>query len=122
MKRILVADSSIYTKSVLRKLLTKTHFRIIAEADDGKQAVSKYVQSKPDFVLMDISLPKQNGFEALRQILKLDSNANIIMFSTLFEPFLHSDLIKLGAKDFLSKPDFTGLIASLHNIEQKQHS
>jgi two-component system, chemotaxis family, chemotaxis protein CheY len=122
MKTVLIADHSLFIRSLLRKLLSKTDYQIVAEAEDGKQAVSKFLGRHPDFVLMDFTMPKLNGFQALHQMMKIDSTANIIMFARVYEQFLIDESQSLGAKDFVLKPDFTGLLASLNNIVQKQHS
>ncbi|MDP4161809.1 MAG: response regulator [Bacillota bacterium] len=118
MKTILIADHSLLSRSMLKKMLHKSDYRVIAEVEDGKQAIKKYTHCHPDFVLMDYCLPILNGIDALAQIMKHDPFAKVIMFSSMNVNQFIEDSIVLGAKDFLIKPSFEGLIPSLKKNSQ----
>jgi two-component system chemotaxis response regulator CheY len=101
---VLVADDLKFIKLVLRELLEKAGFRVIGEASNGEEAVDLYQSKRPDVVLMDITMPKMDGLAALKQILKLDPEAKVIMCSALGQQSLIVQALQLGAKDFIVKP------------------
>jgi two-component system, chemotaxis family, chemotaxis protein CheY len=88
----------------LKNILIEAGYEIIGEAENGRESIDKYKQLKPDLVTMDITMPEMNGIQALREILKLDENARVIMCSSMGqEPYI-SDAIRLGAKAYIVKP------------------
>jgi two-component system chemotaxis response regulator CheY len=101
---VLIADDLKFIKLVLRELVEKAGFRVIGEASDGREAVELYQNKRPDVVLMDITMPKMDGLAALKQILKLDPGAKVIMCSALGQQSLIVQALQLGAKDFIVKP------------------
>ena len=101
---VLIADDLKFIKLVLRELLEKAGFRVVGEASNGQEAVELYQNSRPDVVLMDITMPKMDGLAALKQILKFDPEAKVIMCSALGQQTLIVQALQLGAKDFIVKP------------------
>jgi two-component system chemotaxis response regulator CheY len=101
---VLIADDLKFIKLVLRELLEKAGFRVVGEASNGQEAVELYKDKRPDVVLMDITMPKMDGLSALKQILKIDPQAKIIMCSALGQQSLIVQALQLGAKDFIVKP------------------
>jgi len=76
----------------------------VFEAVDGEDAVIKYFELKPDLVTMDITMPKKDGAEAVKEIVKLDADAKIIMVSAMGQKEFVAGAIRSGAKDFIVKP------------------
>jgi two-component system chemotaxis response regulator CheY len=101
---VLIADDLKFIKLVLRELLEKAGFRVVGEASNGEEAVELYQDKRPDVVLMDITMPKMDGLAALKQILKFDPQAKVIMCSALGQQNLIAQALQLGAKDFIVKP------------------
>jgi two-component system chemotaxis response regulator CheY len=101
---VLIADDLKFIKLVLRELLEKAGFRVVGEASNGEEAVELYQDKSPDVVLMDITMPKMDGLAALKQILKFDPQAKVIMCSALGQQSLIAQALQLGAKDFIVKP------------------
>jgi two-component system chemotaxis response regulator CheY len=101
---VLIADDLKFIKLVLRELLEKAGFRVVGEASNGEEAVELYQDKRPDVVLMDITMPKMDGLAALKQILKFDPQAKVIMCSALGQQSLIAQALQLGAKDFIVKP------------------
>ena len=101
---VLIADDLKFIKLVLRELVEKAGFRVVGEASNGEEAVELYQEKRPDVVLMDITMPKMDGLAALKQILKFDPQAKIIMCSALGQQSLIVQALQLGAKDFIVKP------------------
>ena len=101
---VLIVDDLTFIKMVLKDLVEKAGFRVVGEASDGEEAVRLYEEKKPDVVLLDITMPKMDGLAALKQILKIDPAARVIMCSALGQQRLILQAIQLGAKDFIVKP------------------
>lgn len=104
MYRVLIADDAIFMRTVIRNNLEKAGFEIVAEAANGKEAVSLYKQYKPDIVFMDITMPEMTGIEVVREIRKGYSTARIVMCSAMGQKPMVLDAIKAGAVDFIVKP------------------
>jgi two-component system chemotaxis response regulator CheB len=109
--RILVVDDSV----VIRKLLTDTlsgdsTMEVVGTAINGRVALSKLSQLKPDLITLDIEMPVMNGLETLAAIRKLHPKLPVIMFSTLTEHGAAAtlDALSLGASDYATKPSNTG--------------
>ena len=101
---ILIVDDLAFIKMILKDIVEKAGFRVSGEASNGEEAVMLYQEKRPDVVLMDITMPKMDGITALREIIKIDSNAKVIMCSALGQQKLIIQAIQIGAKDFIVKP------------------
>lgn len=102
--RVLIVDDLAFIKLIIRDTLEKTGFEVAGEASNGIEAVEMYKRLKPDIVLMDITMPRMDGIQALQEIMKADSSAKVIMCSALGQQKLIIQSIQLGAKDFIVKP------------------
>lgn len=105
---IFLADDHTIVRQGLAKLIeAESNFKIIGEAQDGRQAVRKVERLNPDIVIMDIAMPLLNGIEATRQIKKLSPQTKVIILSMHSHDRYISELISLGASGYLLK-DSTG--------------
>ena len=103
--RILVVDDASFMRSVLKDIIkTNGLASEIFEAGDGIEGVKAYQKIKPDLVTMDVNMPKADGIQALRAILKIDPTAKVIMITSVEEKHIVQDAIKLGARDYVVKP------------------
>jgi two-component system, chemotaxis family, chemotaxis protein CheY len=102
--KVLIVDDLAFIKLIIRDILEKRGFEVIGEASNGIEAVEMYTKIKPDVVLMDITMPRMDGIQALSKIVSIDSHAKVIMCSALGQQKLIIQAIKLGAKDFIVKP------------------
>lgn len=102
--RFLVVDDSIFARKNISKVVEALGGVIAGEASNGKEAVDKYFELKPDLVLMDISMPEMEGIEALSIIRQGDSEAKVVIVSALGHDGLVKKSIALGAKHFIVKP------------------
>jgi DNA-binding NarL/FixJ family response regulator len=93
----------------LAKLLEgEARFQIVGEAKDGRDAVNKVAELKPDIVIMDIAMPLLNGVEATRQIKKSNPQTRVIILSMHSHERFISELFTLGISGYLIK-DSTGM-------------
>ena len=103
MPKVMIVDDSLFMRNRLTKLLAKHEFETVT-ACDGVEAVTVYREARPDVVLMDITMPRMDGLEALAEIRQLDLASKVIMLTALDQPQLASQAILAGAKDFMIKP------------------
>ncbi|QQE80816.1 response regulator [Alicyclobacillus sp. SO9] len=102
--RVLIVDDAAFMRMMIKDIFTKNGYEVVAEAADGKQAVEKYQEVRPDLVTLDITMPEMDGIEALKKIREADVNARIIMCSAMGQQAMVIDAIQAGAKDFIVKP------------------
>ncbi|MFD1414586.1 response regulator [Oceanobacillus jeddahense] len=103
-KKILIVDDAAFMRMMIKDILTKNDFEVVAEAQDGNEAVEKYKEHQPDLVTMDITMPEKDGLAALKEILQVNPDAKVIMCSAMGQQAMVIDAIQAGAKDFIVKP------------------
>jgi two-component system chemotaxis response regulator CheB len=121
--RILIVDDSV----VFRKLLSDTlsadeALEVAGTATDGRIALAKISQLKPDLITLDIEMPVMNGLETLAALRKLHPKLPVIMFSTLTERGAAATLeaLSLGASDYAAKPGYVdGPAMSVEHIRKE---
>lgn len=103
-KRVLIVDDAAFMRMMIKNILTEAGFEIVAEAENGKQAVEKYTEYKPDLITMDITMPEMDGISAVKEILAADGGAKVVMCSAMGQQAMVIEAIQAGAKDFIVKP------------------
>ena len=101
---VAVVDDSKMSRKILRNILEGAGYAVIAEATDGEEGIAVYMQYKPDILTMDITMPNMDGIEALREIMSVDKKANVIMISAAGQQQKIIEALKIGAKQFVTKP------------------
>lgn len=104
LKRVLIVDDTKFMRDILKNILKKKDLEIVGEASNGKEAVIKYQELKPDLVTMDIIMPEMDGIEAVKKIMQIDPSARILMCSAMGQQALVIEAIQSGARDFVIKP------------------
>lgn len=104
MAHILVVDDSAVMRSNIKHILIQAGHDIVAEASDGRQAYNLYKIHSPDLVTMDITMPKVNGIDAVKEIIADFPEAKIIMVSALDQKQMVLEALKCGAKHYVIKP------------------
>ncbi len=103
-RTVLIVDDIPYVRKTLKQILTNRGYKVVGEAENGDEAVRLYQEIQPDLVTMDLVMPKLNGVEATRLILKKNPDARIIILSAMMQENLVADAILAGAKDYIIKP------------------
>lgn len=102
--RLLLADDHhLFRKGLASLLEQESGFEVVAEAEDGAEAIRKAQAVKPDLVLMDIHMPGVNGLEATRQITTTLSTTRVVIVTVSEEDKDLFEAIKCGAHGYLSK-------------------
>jgi len=102
---VLVVDDALFMRRMIRDILDNSgRFHVAAEAASGEEATRRYAEHRPDLVTMDLTMPGMDGIAALREILKMDPAARIVMCSAVGQERDVLDAIAAGAVDFILKP------------------
>jgi two-component system chemotaxis response regulator CheY len=104
MGRVLIADDSLVMRMQLKIMFEKLGHEVVGEAENGLVAVKRYKELNPDLVTMDITMPEMNGIEAVKEIMKVNPEAKVVMCSAMGQQSMILDAIQAGAKDFIVKP------------------
>jgi DNA-binding NarL/FixJ family response regulator len=118
--RILVADDHQVVRTGLRALLeSKSGWQVCAEAGNGREAVEKAGQLKPDVAVLDIAMPLLNGVEATRQIRKASPQTEILILTMHDSELLIQEVMEAGAHGYILKDDADrNLIAAVDALRQ----
>src|SRR5256712_1360867 len=104
--RIFIADDhEVVRKGLCALLQAQPDWEVCGEAADGREAVEKAEQLKPDVVILDIGMPSLNGLEATRQILKNNPRAKILVLTLHDSDQVVREVLNAGARGFLLKSD-----------------
>jgi len=102
--KILVVDDAQFMRMMLKNILSGAGYEVVGEGENGVQAIEKYKDLKPDMVIMDMIMPEMGGIDAVREIVKLDPAAKVLMCSAMGQQALVVEAIQVGARDFIVKP------------------
>jgi two-component system chemotaxis response regulator CheY len=107
--KVLIVDDAMFMRNMIAEIFNGKNYsgeeyEVVAEAENGIEAVERYKEHTPDIVTMDIVMPEMTGIEALREIMNINSAANVIMCSALGQDSLVMEALDAGAKDFIVKP------------------
>ncbi len=102
--RYLVVDDSVFARKNLTRMIDGFGGQVAGEAGDGCTAISEYDRTRPDIVLMDITMPQMEGIEAAERIVQQHPDARIVMVSSVgYQENIVAALQK-GARHFVQKP------------------
>lgn len=103
--RVLVVDDHPFIRLALRTMLVQDGHELVAEADNGVEAISLIRQHKPELVLLDVTMPKLDGIAVIDRIQRLQLSTKIIILTSLASEYYAMRCIKAGASGFISKSD-----------------
>lgn len=119
-KRLLIADDHGLMREVMACFLeTAPDLEVVAEAEDGRSAVSLTAMHHPDVVLMDISMPQMNGLEATRQIAGQMPNSKVLVITASRNEGMLQQVLEAGAAGFVLKTgDTDELLSAVRTVLQ----
>jgi len=102
--RILICDDhTLFVEGIKAMLRNEPSLEIVGEARDGRQAVEQVKHLKPDLLLMDVSMPDMNGFDATRQVHKFDPTVKVLILTMHDEEELVARCLEAGAAGYIIK-------------------
>lgn len=106
MKRLkmMVVDDSFVIRTVITSAHNKNKYELVAAAQNGEDAVEKFIALSPQIVTMDLTMPKMDGLGCIKELLKIDPNVQIVVVSALKDEATGIKALKLGAAGFVTKP------------------
>ena len=119
--RVLVVDDSALIRRAVTQVLDETpDIEVAAVAADGREAIEKYVELRPDVVTMDVIMPNMDGLTALRELVD-KYQAPVIMLSGLTKEGAHITMrsINLGAVDFITKPQKGSMLLNIQFLKEE---
>jgi DNA-binding NarL/FixJ family response regulator len=109
--RILVADDSPAIRSCLRGLLDHhADWLVCDEASNGKEAVERFLEAKPDLIVIDFQMPEMNGLDAARHIVELSPKTPILMVTIHLSKQLSQEARKVGIRGACAKGDIHSVV------------
>jgi two-component system alkaline phosphatase synthesis response regulator PhoP len=121
-KKILIVDDEPDVSSLLTLMLKAQGYNVVT-AGDGQEALEKARSETPDLILLDVMLPRMDGYKVAR-ILKFDENYSqipIIMLTAKIQERDKQTGLEMGADEYMTKPfDTTALLAKIKNILEKK--
>lgn len=102
--RIMVVDDTAFMRLTLRKLLEKAGHQVVAEAENGAEALERYAQVHPDLVTLDLVMPVMDGIATLKELSRRDPGCRVIVCSSMGQKALVVEALNAGAYDFIVKP------------------
>jgi DNA-binding NarL/FixJ family response regulator len=113
--RLLIADDNEFVRMIVRTLLTcRRDWQVCGEAANGREAIAKVGELSPDIVILDLTMPVMNGFEAAKQIRRIAPCTKIVLFSV---HELLRTAAEVGADAFVSKGSSAQeLIAAIERV------
>ena len=118
---LVVDDSEVVRRGICRILKSQADIEIVSEASDGAEAVRKVLEHRPDIVLLDITMPVMNGFEAARRIKHELPSTLILMVSQFDSAPFQREAITTGASGYVVKSNAASeLIPALRKIQSRR--
>ena len=104
--KILLADSSTFTRIILANALETLGFEVVAVAKDGREALDKFTQLRPDIALIDLALEGIDGIDVIRALTTDDPSAAVALLipENMDDPDVIVEAVRAGAKAYIKKP------------------
>lgn len=101
---ILIVDDSNVVRNRIGRSSTSSNFTVVGTASNGLEALEQYKKHKPDLVTMDLTMPKVDGLECIKQIRALNKDTKILVVSALSDRATGLKSLQYGARGFICKP------------------
>ena len=107
---VLIVDDAFFIRNLIKRAISNKPskeysytFKILSEATNGNEGLDLYKLAKPDIITIDINMPNLNGIELIKELKKIDKNAQIIVISSIVNEKIKSEILNLGVY-FIQKP------------------
>lgn len=120
MRVLIVDDDRLVAVSLKTILEADTEIEVAATGNSGQEAIDLYMECQPDILLMDIRMEGMTGLEAAERILKEDKAAKILFLTTFSDDEYIVSALGMGAKGYLLKQDFEGIVPALKAVNGGQ--
>ena len=118
-KVLVVDDHSLFRGGVVEVIASQEDMQVVAEAENGREAIEKAREVQPDIVIMDLSMPVMGGVEATRLLLEVVPGANVLMLTISEKDEDLFDAMKAGARGYILKgADPEELVRAVTHIAQ----
>jgi two-component system, NarL family, response regulator NreC len=116
--RVLICDDHALFREGIRAILSSdSSLDVVGQAEDGKKAVEEALRLQPDVILMDVSMPAMIGYEAIREILKVEPKTRILVLTMYEEEEIIRRCLKSGAAGYLVKDTPAAhLLEAVHRV------
>jgi len=115
-KCILIVDDNATVRKAVRSVLESQGLKVCGEAANGKEAVEKAGELKPDLIVMDLSMPVMNGLEAARTLRVVMPEVPIMMFSVHLSSILEKNARSVGIRAVVPKGDNINLVREARSL------
>lgn len=110
---VLICDDVEAVRGLLAMIVKwRPGLRVVGEAEDGDQAIAQAERLQPDVILLDLSMPRKTGLDALPEIRRVAPNAKVVVLSGFAESMLASEVLAQGAHRYLEKGVHPDVIAA----------
>lgn len=102
--KLLIVDDSLVVRNAVARCAVNGEIERVLRAENGRQALEIFAESRPEMVTMDLTMPELDGLEAIREIRAIEPKASILVISALNSHRTALEAIRRGACGFLTKP------------------
>jgi two-component system, chemotaxis family, chemotaxis protein CheY len=101
--KVLLVDDEAHIRKYVSMILKQFGQPVISEASDGEEALIAYQANKPDFVLLDVNMPRMDGLETLQKLMQLDPDCVVVMLTSLASRETVERALEYGAVSYIRK-------------------
>jgi len=102
--KLLIVDDSMMMRKMVEKSLAEKKFDLVGSAGDGEEGLRIFKETLPDIVTLDVTMPKMDGLTTLVEMLKVKSDAKILMITSLSDNATIQEAMSKGASGIIPKP------------------
>lgn len=122
MKKVLIVDDHPVIRFAVKMLLERSGMEVVAETDNGVDAIQKTKDTRPDLVLLDIGLPKVDGFQVLQRLRALQLPLKILVLTSQGGANFAQRCKQAGADGFVTKSDDLGELTDAIKMVMRNYS
>lgn len=104
MHSLMIVDDSALIRRRIARSIDDDHFKLVATATNGQEAIGFFKQHNPQIVTMDLTMPQLDGIQCIRHLIRLNPNIQILVVSALSDQATGMEALEMGATGFLIKP------------------